>query len=82
MKYTIRLRHTSTGETKDHECPVDWDDEHMMLFNWFENNFACDCNRMMILCDDDDTDFPCGHEAVAIDWIKREDGSMVDISEW
>lgn len=43
--YTIQIRRNSDGRIV--EMPYESDDEHATIFQWEENNYACDCNRSL-----------------------------------
>ena len=45
MKYNFTLLDTKNGKSIECRDNFDWDDESLMLFQWTENNFSCDCNR-------------------------------------
>ena len=80
LKYIFYLRNTITGETNT--CVQDWEPEEDMLFQWLENNYACDCNRSLFLYDfDRDKQLECGDEIIVIDKIVRADGSCIDMDE-
>lgn len=87
MKYTIKLKDTRTNETRS----VEVDDTetgglHGLLFQWFENNFSCDCNRSLFFYDwddwDDSKELPCGDDTIVIEEIRDSDGNEVDCSEY
>lgn len=78
-QYLIKLRNTKTGESTEHQDNYDYGgDQDLMLFQWLENNFSCDCNRSIFMYDDEDKELPCsGDPTIVIDWIKNQAGDIV-----
>jgi len=58
MKYTVTLRDRVTGDQKEYTQPHNYSDEHIR-FQWLEGKYACDCNRSLVLWDDEDKELPC-----------------------
>lgn len=61
MIYNFTLLDTINNQLITHNDNFDWDDEKLMLFQWTENNFACDCNRRDCMYGSSDR-HTCGHE--------------------
>jgi hypothetical protein len=40
-----------------------------VCFQWFENNYACDCNRALFLYGGSWDSFPCGDGGIAVDYL-------------
>lgn len=88
MRYTFRIRDNTTGEERIYAEDFDWDDEGLMLFQWGENNYACDCNRGLFFAraageepDLDLDDCPCGNERFAVLSALGEDGVTVPVDD-
>jgi len=80
MKYLFYLRNTETGETKTYHENYDWDDEGDMFFQWFENNYSCDCNRSLFMYEhEEDKELDCSGDKniIVIDKIENEEGETV-----
>ena len=84
MIYTIKLKDTRTNETRLIEAEdTETGGLHGLLFNWFENNFSCDCNRSLFFYDwDDSKELPCGDGTIVIEEITDSEGNEVDCSEY
>lgn len=84
--YSYLLRDRSKnyeGWYKDH---YDWEDEHDMFFQWFDNNYSCDCNRSLFLYDlDFDDCYECsGSENVieVLEIVNNETGEKVYFNDY
>ncbi len=79
MQYTFVLKNTKTNDVVKHKEDYDWDNEALMLFQWLENNNSCDCNRSLLMYDDETKELECntGSNVIVIEKIIREDGSKV-----
>ena len=62
MKVLARIKHVPTGVVRAFERDWEGYTESLMLFQWEENNFSCDCNRAMFFNNyaEPDMDYPCG----------------------
>jgi hypothetical protein len=79
VKYRFHLRNTITGETGVYEDSCDYADLGLLLYQWADGNYGCDCNRSLFLYGDDETKhLPCGDDVIALDRIVGEDGSEID----
>ena len=49
VKCIAEIRHNTTGEVVEYETDeiLINGEEYPMIFNWEENNFSCDCNRLL-----------------------------------
>ena len=85
MKYTFTLRDTRDGKAVVYNEDYDWPDEHLMLFQWLDNNYSCDCNRWLFFTDGDDDaeDLPCSgsDNAIVIDRIADEHGVEINFKD-
>ena len=73
--YKVCLKKLETGEEHIYEG-----EDEFFPFNWFENNFSCDCNRglffdrsvgMLADADWDSLDYPCGdQERFVVVWVE------------
>ena len=61
MKYNFTLLDTKNNKLIEHRDTFEWSDENLMLFNWTQNNFACDCNRRDVMYGSSDS-HKCGDE--------------------
>ena len=61
MKYNFTLLDTKNNKLIEHRDTFEWSDENLMLFNWTQNNFACDCNRRDVMYGSSDS-HNCGDE--------------------
>jgi hypothetical protein len=86
--FTILLRENRTGEVRGINAPehVETDftepllvDAKLIAFNWFENNFACDCNRQFLFADEygqDDLEVACGDTLFSARMIDQSTGEV------
>ena len=77
MLYKYKLYDPITGKTIIYEDKFDWPDEELMLFQWLENNYSCDCNRRHFMYGMS-VEHTCGEEVQLLE-ITRSDGSVVEI---
>jgi hypothetical protein len=88
MKYKFTIKNTKTDEVRVYSDDYDWDDEHNMMFQWFENNYHCDCNRALCFAraagedEDDAWETDCGHELYQVLSIEGEDGNLVNFCKY
>jgi len=82
MKYTITLRDNSTGETKDYQEKYDWEEEHSMLYQWFDGNYSCDCNRAIFMKGEYIENAPCSDGKIDVIKIVDEAGNEIDFSSY
>lgn len=75
MKYTFKLLDTTTGKEHLYEDSYNWPDEQLMLFQWTENNYSCDCNRSIFL---GLPERPCG-DTIQLISITRPDNSNIPL---
>lgn len=61
MKYIFTLLDTRNNKLIDCSDNFEWDEEELMLFQWTQNNFACDCNRRDVMYGSSDN-HTCGYE--------------------
>ena len=92
MKYRFLIHDNTTGEERVFDEDYDWRDderygpgEDAMLFQWQENNYACDCNRGNFFRDAagapdiTDSDDRCGSERYTVVWAERPDGTRIEV---
>lgn len=92
MKFTVHLMDSATGEVavREEEWSYGWSDEKTIraaIFQWSENNYSCDCNRLPFFCRAKGTEEPdetmcgdplilaklmLGDEVLFSDWIDSE----------
>ena len=51
MSLEVHLKDTVTGFERVYVDNYEWDDESVVLFQYFEGNYSCDCNRLYFLWD-------------------------------
>lgn len=76
MLYSFTLHDTANGTTVVYNDSYDYEDERLMLFQWLQNNYNCDCNRRAFMYNDDETDYECGEEVILLK-IVDADGRIV-----
>lgn len=83
--YQITLKDTRYDVTKtikdnnqgDYPTEVD----HAVVWSWTEGNFSCDCNRSILMHDDESREImECSDGIIELVDIRNEDGSEVE--EW
>lgn len=89
MKYLFHIRNNATGEVRVYDEQYEWvnhwnNGEESMLFQWFEHNYSCDCNRELFWHRahgnaEWDEDNACGDERFDVVRIVRENGTDVDL---
>jgi len=89
MKYRVLICRKSDGEKRWSQWfDATADDErsaNAVLFDWLENNNACDCNRHLRFTEaDDDTEVDCGHTLYDVLRFETDDGRVADqlTGEW
>ena len=84
MKYTFYMKDMETGEQKYHNGTCDYEDDNDMMWDWFEGDFSCDCNRWLAFTDweEDFEDVSCNEDEnrIVIEKIIGEDGNEIDFS--
>lgn len=70
--YTVTLRDTTTGETRERHMPYEWS-----AFWWTDGNFGCDCNRGDVFHDDSPDVRPCGDTRYELVRVVLDDGRDV-----
>jgi hypothetical protein len=58
MKYIFTLKDGNT--IINYNENFEWEDQNLMLFQWLENNYSCDCNRRLFMYNDFEA--TCGDE--------------------
>lgn len=85
MKYIFTLFDKKNNITIDYHENFDWEDENLMLFQWLQNNYSCDCNRRLFIDiannikEEDIPEYNCGSE-VKILKILREDRYKTEVN--
>lgn len=88
MKFTVHLMDSATGEVvvREEEWDYGWSDEQTVrsaIFQWSENNYSCDCNRLPFFCRAKGVDEPdettCGDPLIL---AKLMHGNGVLFSDW
>lgn len=76
MKIIARIKETSTGKTRDYYDHLSLNDDGTPnIFNWEENNYACDCNRSLFWFraigeeESEGAECPCGSERYLVNLI-------------
>lgn len=75
MKYIFTLLDTTNNQLIEHRDTFDWKDEKLMIFQWTENNFSCDCNRRDKMYGSSE-DHLCGDEVILLK-ITDENGNII-----
>lgn len=78
------IKNNETGEIREYETEeiLSHDDEHPPVFNWEENNYACDCNRRLFFKrvkneeTEDDWNVPCSDGKYSVNLKNKFDGSV------
>jgi hypothetical protein len=78
MLVDIYLTDTETGFSKVYHDNYDWGSGEGLIFQYTENNYACDCNRSLFLYDwEEDKVKPCG-DTIRLDKIvERATGNVI-----
>lgn len=76
MMYTFTLLDTANNKLVQYNENFDWEDESLMLFQWLENNYSCDCNRRLFMYNDDISSYRCGSEVLLLQ-IKDNTGKII-----
>jgi len=84
VECVAEIRNNETGEIREyitHET-LDIGDEHPSVFNWEENNNACDCNRLLYFKrakneeKDEDWDVECSDGKFSVNLKNKKDGKI------
>jgi hypothetical protein len=78
------IRNNETGEVREYETHeiLNNGEEHPSVFNWEENNYACDCNRHLFFKrvnndeNDEDWDIECTHGKYSVNLKNKKDGKV------
>lgn len=84
VKCIAEIKNNSTGEIREHETEelLENGDEHPSTFNWAENNFSCDCNRLLFFKRakdeeiDEDWDVECTDGKFSVNLKNSKDGKI------
>lgn len=76
-----QIRNNATGEIREYETQemLEEGDEHPSTFNWEENNFSCDCNRLLFFkrakgeVADGDWDVECTDGKFSVNLMNKKD---------
>ena len=74
MKYFVTLRDTRDGyeATVEDDWHAGWP-EYLLLFDWEEDDYSCDCNRSRMLYPDDESKhLECGDGTIEVLRMTRE----------
>ncbi len=84
MTYRVAIRKVSSGETRVHVDPGEWDEERSP-WSWVHGNFGCDCNRQLLFGrahgEEDPDETVCGETEYAIDYVELPDGRRITVDE-
>lgn len=84
VRCVAEIRNNDTGEVREYETDEILEDgeEHPNVFNWAENNFACDCNRLLFFsrangeeCDED-WEQECSSGKFSVNLKNKKDGMV------
>ena len=78
------IRKNDTGEIRQYETHeiLTIGDEHPSVFNWEENNYSCDCNRLLFFNrakdeeKDEDWDVECTDGKFSVNLKNKKDGNV------
>ena len=78
------IRKNDTGEIREYETHeiLEIGDEHPSVFNWEENNYSCDCNRLLFFNrvkgeeKDEDWDVECTDGNFSVNLKNKKDGKV------
>jgi len=84
VKCIAEIRNNETGEIREYETDeiLDLGSEHPNIFNWEENNFSCDCNRLLFFKragnekSEDDWDVQCSDGKFSVNLKNKKDGKV------
>lgn len=84
VKCIAEIRKNDTGEIREYETDkiLKIGSEHPNIFNWEENNFSCDCNRLLFFKsagneeDEEDWDVDCTHGKFSVNLKNKKDGKV------
>lgn len=79
--YTVRIKNNETGEIRDVEVDLPWENHHEYL--WTEGNYGCDCNRAIMFHQKDvkPVDSACGETRYTCIDATLSDGAVVVLDE-
>lgn len=78
------IKNNSTGEIVEYETEeiLDFDSEYPSVFNWEENNYSCDCNRLLFFKrakneeTEEDFDKECSNGKFSVNLKNKKDGKI------
>lgn len=86
VKCIAEIKNNTTGEIREYETDeiLDLGSEYPNIFNWEENNFSCDCNRVLFfkyanneeVSDDEFDNLECGDGKFSVNLKNKKDGKV------
>lgn len=78
------IRDNETGEVREYETNeiIDIDSKYPSVFNWEENNYACDCNRRLFFKrvkneeTEEDWDIACSDGKYSVNLKNKKNGEV------
>lgn len=84
VKCIAEIRNNETGEVREYETDeiLENGSKHPNIFNWEENNYSCDCNRLLFFNrakgeeKDEDWDVECSDGKFSVNLKNKKDGKV------
>lgn len=84
VKCIAEIKNNATGEIREYETDeiLERGDEYPSVFNWEENNYSCDCNRLLFFkqakneVTEEDWNVECSDGKFSVNLKNKKDGNI------